>query len=455
MAGKNHKDKAMLTAAEACALLGVKAQTLYAYVSRGLLRAETHPGHTGKLYARDDLEALLARSRARSGHGPTAASAMRWGDPILDSAITCIQGGQIYYRGYALRELLRKGLNFEQVAELLWSGDLPAHKVEWATLPLAIPPDENNVTASLPRRLLHQLARMALYDPEGPDELLDQSLRRARAIIRHSVNILFPKMAALAKTLEAHATATAPDTLALHAAATPPDTLVMRAAAATPDTLAMRMAASLGLHQSEAVDALETALIVSADHELNASTFAARVAASTGADLYASLLAGLASFSGRHHGLASLDVHAFLTAPPAGWSRKRQLQALMEANQQPPGFGHRLYPEGDPRVDPLLQKARALAAVRKGEAQRWMDEVDSILTLAKSLGTPLPNLDFGLVAVALTLGLDREGAAALFTLGRLAGWTAHILEQRQQGFLLRPRARYVGRAPTPTSQGRT
>jgi citrate synthase len=418
MAGKNHKDKAMLTAAEACALLGIKAQTLYAYVSRGLLRAETHPGHTGKLYARDDLEALLARSRARSGHGPTAASAMRWGDPILDSAITCIQAGQIHYRGYALRELLRKGLNFEQVAELLWSGDLPNHKVEWATPPLTVPHDENLVTAALPRRLLYQLTRMALYDPEGPDELLDQSLRRARAIIHHSVNVLFPR------------------------------------AAVASESLARRMAASLGFFEDEAVDALETALIVSADHELNASTFAARVAASTGADLYASLLAGLASFSGRHHGLASLEVHSFLTEIPAGWSRKKQLQALMEANQQPPGFGHRLYTEGDPRVEPLLQKARALGVLRKGEAQRWMDEVDSVLTLAKSLGCPLPNLDFGLVAVALTLGLDREGAAALFILGRLAGWTAHILEQRQQGFLLRPRARYVGRAPTPTVQGR-
>jgi citrate synthase len=260
---------------------------------------------------------------------------------------------------------------------------------------------------------------MALYDPEGPDELLDQSLRRARAIIHQSVNFLFPRVQAI------------------------------------PESLATGMAASLGLHQDEAVEALETALIVSADHELNASTFAARVAASTGADLYASLMAGLASFSGRHHGLASLDVHTFLTEIPAGCSRKRQLQALMETSQLPPGFGHRLYTEGDPRVEPLLQKARALAASRKGDAQRWMDEVDSVLTLAKSLGCPWPNLDFGLVAVALSLGLDREGAAALFILGRLAGWTAHILEQRQQGFLLRPRARYVGRAPAPTSHGRT
>lgn len=419
MAGKNHRDKAMLTAAEACALLGIKAQTLYAYVSRGLLRAETHPGHTGKLYARDDLEALLARSRARSGHGPTAASAMRWGDPILDSAITCIQGGQIHYRGYALRELLRKGLNFEQVAELLWSGDLPNHKVEWTALPLFIPKEEAAASASLPRRLLYELARMALHDPEGPDELLDQSLRRARALIQHSVNVLFPMTEA------------------------------------APQILANRMAASLGLPQDEAVDALETALIVSADHELNASTFAARVAASTGADLYASLLAGLASFSGRHHGLASLDVHSLLTELPSGCSRKRQLQAFVETSQQPPGFGHRLYADGDPRVEPLLQKARALAALRKGEAQRWMDEVDSVLTLSKSLGCPLPNLDFGLVAVALTLGLNREGAAALFILGRLAGWTAHILEQRQQGFLLRPRARYVGRAPAPAANGRS
>jgi citrate synthase len=417
MAGKNHKDKAMLTAAEACALLGIKAQTLYAYVSRGLLRAETHPGRTGKLYARDDLETLLARSRARAGHGPTAASAMRWGDPILDSAITCIQGGQIYYRGYSQRELLRKNMSFEQVAELLWSGDLPHQKVQWTALTVIQADEDVAVQASLSRRLLHQLTRMALYDPEGPDELIDQTLRRARALIRHTVDVLFP------------------------------------ASPAAPQFLAPRIASSLGFYQVEATEAIETALIVSADHELNASTFAARVAASTGADLYASLLAGLASFSGRHHGLASLDVHDLITAIPAGWSRKKQLQTLMESSQYPSGFGHRLYTEGDPRVDPLLQSARALAAVRQGEAQKWMDEVESILNLARSLGAPAPNLDFGLATVGLTLGLPREGAAALFIIGRLAGWTAHILEQRQQGFLLRPRARYVGRTPAPLTNG--
>jgi citrate synthase len=413
MAGKEQKDKAMLTAAEACALLGIKAQTLYAYVSRGLLRAETRPGHTGKLYARDDLESLLARSRARAGHGPTAASAMRWGDPILDSAITCIQAGQIYYRGYSLRELLRRELDFEQLAELLWSGDLPHQRLEWAPCAFVLPHEEDLASASLSRRLMHRLSRVALHDPEETDERIDQTLKRARSLIQHTVDALFP------------------------------------ASAGVPQPLAKRMATALGLNQGEAVDAINTALLVSADHELNASTFAARVAASTGADLYASLLAGLASFSGRHHGWASLDVHAFLTELPPGSSRRRQLQSLMETSPFPPGFGHRLYADGDPRFEPLWQKARALAAVRKGDAQHWIDEIASVLNLAKSMGCPLPNLDFGLVTVALALGLSREGAATLFIIGRLAGWTAHILEQRQQGFLLRPRARYVGRTPMP------
>jgi citrate synthase len=415
MAGKDQKDKAMLTAAEACALLGIKAQTLYAYVSRGLLRAETRPGHTGKLYARDDLESLLARSRARSGHGPTAAGAMRWGDPILDSAITCIQAGQIHYRGYALQELLRRGLNFEQVAELLWSGDLPQHILEWPPSSLICPPEDDQASASLSRRLMHRVARVALYDPDGSDEQIDQTLKRARSLIQHISDALFPT------------------------------------SAGSPQPLATRMATALGLDQSEAIDAINTSLLVSADHELNASTFAARVAASTGADLYASLLAALASFSGRHHGWASLDVHAFLSEVPAGYSRRKQLQMLMESSPFPPGFGHRLYPEGDPRFGPLWQKAQALAAIRRGEAQRWMDEIENVLHLARSMGCPAPNLDFGLVAVALALGLTREGAASLFIMGRLAGWTAHILEQRQQGFLLRPRARYVGRAPGPTT----
>jgi citrate synthase len=420
MAGKNFKDKSMLTASEACALLGIKAQTLYAYVSRGLLRAETHPGHKVFPCARDDIEALLARSRARSGHGPTAASAMRWGDPILDSAITCIQGGQIYYRGFALRDLLRKGISFEQTAELLWSGDLPHQKVQWNALPFEIPSDRQENEVPLSRRLLHRLAKLALLDPEGEtDELIDQTLRRARGLIRSTTDALFPV------TIQ------------------------------STGSIAQRMALSLGLEPVEAVEALETALVVSADHELNASTFAARVAASTGADLYASLLAALATFSGRHHGLASIEVYDFLTKPPAGWSRRKQLNAWMEGGQLLPGLGHRLYAEGDPRVEPVMQKARMLANVRKGEALRWMDEIEGVLNLAKSMGCPAPNLDFALVAVAMALDLPREGAATLFLLGRLAGWTAHILEQRQQGFLLRPRARYVGRAPMPTRNGRS
>lgn len=404
----------MLTAAEACALLGIKAQTLYAYVSRGLLRAESHPGRPSKLYARDDIDALLARSRARAGQGPMTTSAMRWGDPLLDSAITCIQAGEIYYRGYSLRDFLRQGASFEQVAELLWSGELPKFKIQWDTpLITAGPSGDNQLPASFSRRLLHSLARLALYDPEGQDELIDQTLRRARSLIIQTADELFP------------------------------------GASAAPMPLAQAIAAALAKDHIEAVEAIQTALVVSADHELNASTFAARLAASTGADLYASILAALASFSGRHHGLACWELHALLTELPAGWSRKRQLSAILESSQLLPGFGHRLYPDGDPRFEPLMQKARVLAALTKGQALGGLEEMETVLTLAKSMGCAAPNLDFGLVAVAMALDLPRDGSSALFILGRLAGWTAHILEQRQQGFLLRPRARYVGRAPRP------
>jgi citrate synthase len=385
--------KAMLTAAEACALLGIKPQTLYAYVSRGLLRAESHPGMTGKLYARDELEALQARSRARAGHGPTAASAMRWGDPILDSAITCIQAGQIYYRGYSLLELLRRFTSFEQVSELLWSGELPLQRVLWSPpmLPRTFPQQSESM---LSRRLLLRLSELALADPEGHDELIDQTLRRARAVILTAVDEIFPLAEALPHL-----------------------------------PIAARIALAINQDKPEVIDAISCALIVSADHELNASTFAGRVAASTGADLYASMLAALASFSGRHHGLASQEVFDFITDPPA------------RLGPTVPGFGHRLYPDGDPRVEPLLQCARTLAP------DRWQ-KLEHLINQAKQKGYPKPNLDFALVAVALALDLPRDGASALFVLGRLAGWTAHVIEQRQQGFLLRPRARYIGRAPT-------
>ena len=411
-----------LTAPEACKLLSVKPQTLYAYVSRGLLRAETRPGTTVHFYLRSELESLLARSRARSGHGATAASAMRWGEPILDSAITNIHNNMIFYRGFALNDLLRDHVGFENVAELLWSGELPSKQTTW-------PAESQNLrhsrTASqevdsglyVARRLIFRISEEALSDTNGRDELLDETLRRARHLILSLAIELFDININVSKGYKNR-------------------------------SIAEAIAESLNRGASPAAAAaVNAALIASADHELNASTFAARITASTGADLYSCMTAAMAAFSGRHHGLSPVDTYRFVKAAASDADPAKYISDFLNKGREIPGFGHHLYPNGDPRATILIEKARLMVEEIDGEGRQSQEFLTDLIKAAKKLGMQPPNLDLGLVAIARALGLPDVGASSLFVLGRMAGWTAHIIEQRQQGFLLRPRARYVGRAP--------
>src|SRR5450432_3342666 len=121
------KSGAWLSSHEASARLGVKLTTLYAYASRGLITSSPGDGRRGRLYASGDVERLRARHVARSGHGPVAASALRFGEPVLETRISQVTTGGPRYRGYWATELCRSEVSFERVAELLWTGVLPEH----------------------------------------------------------------------------------------------------------------------------------------------------------------------------------------------------------------------------------------------------------------------------------------------------------------------------------------
>jgi citrate synthase len=201
------------------------------------------------------------------------------------------------------------------------------------------------------------------------------------------------------------------------------------------------VAHALGTHGDEPLRAIEHALVLSADHELNPSTFAARVVASAGSDLYACISAALSAMSGPLHGGATLRVEALLDAAlehgPAAAIREHS-----ERGARVPGFGHPLYPAGDPRAQALLADARALGA-RSGRAHAMFE----LARHADDSGLPPPTLDFGMVALSETLGLRAGASLFVFAVGRLAGWTAHVREQRSEPGPLRPRARYVGPLP--------
>jgi citrate synthase len=403
-----------LTAGQAAARLGVQRRTLYAYVSRGLVRSAPGDGGRARRYVRDDVDRLATRHRARAGHGPVAAAALRWGEPVLDSAITELTAAGPSYRGHLAVELAARRISFERVAELLWStGSAPLAAVParwprgaaarpgppWSLLARLLPPG-SPPSAALPL-LLHA---MAVRDPERHDAARPAALARARLLIPHL------------------------------AAATAPDLTGAESALASPSVAGV-LARALGRRDAAAVAAIDAALVLMADHELNASAFAARVAASTGADVYACLSAALAALSGPRHGAMTARVEALVEQVSAGRAAAA-LRERLARGESLPGFGQPIYPAGDPRALPLLALARQLAP-RHARVRAALALADAAPAIAGTHAT----CDLGLVALASALRLPPGSPVAIFAIGRTAGWIAHILEQRDAGFLIRPRAR--------------
>ncbi len=383
--------------------LGIQVRTLYAYVSRGQVRSVPGEGGRPRLYSLDDLERLRVRRDARAGHGAVAAGALRWGEPVLDSAITAITPRGPAYRGRLALDLA--GTRFENVAELLWSGYLPAEPIAWPRTTLSIsllsklaPADVRPLDA-MP--LIVQLASLEAHGKEDP---------RPDAIIAHARTLIPLLAAALAPNL---------------------------AAASFTRALGGRSVAEViarALDLDEAIDILDTTLVLLADHELNASSFTARVAASTGADPYACITAALAALSGPRHGTASEQVARFADEVGSPEAAKAAVRTLRKKQQAVPGFGHPLYAAGDPRCAPLLDHARA-SSVRRAR---------TIVAIVDALPDQHPSVDVGLAAVVAALGAPPHAASGMFAVARSAGWVAHVLEQRAAGFMLRPRARYTG-----------
>jgi citrate synthase len=275
--------------------------------------------------------------------------------------------------------------------------------------------------------LLLQLA--ALGDPQRGDRRPDSIVARGRAVI--------PLLA----------TALAPDFTA--AAAT-----VTRALGAP--SVAAIAARALGLDDS-AASIIDVALVVLADHELNASSFAARIAASTDADPYACIAAALATLSGPRHGSAAEMVAKFVDEIGAPTEARAAVRALRKKGDVPPGFGHPLYPEGDPRATPLLRLATELVEkAKQGPGLRRARTLLAVIdAMERSRGgdgssaqregsAAKPTVDVGLTALVAALGAEPAAGSGLFAIARSAGWLAHVLEQRAAGFMLRPRARYTG-----------
>jgi citrate synthase len=199
------------------------------------------------------------------------------------------------------------------------------------------------------------------------------------------------------------------------------------------------------------------ALVLAADHELNVSSFTARCVASAGSSPYDAVTGGLAALRGFRHGgcsdqmealLASLGIRAGMRSAPPRDRLRDELARRLELGTPVPGFGHRLYPNGDPRCRTLL----ALMAERL-PASRVLDAVGVLADEGESLLGDRPNVDFALASLSAELGLRPGGAFTLFALGRTVGWVAHAIEEYARDRLIRPRARYVGAPRGAASAG--
>jgi citrate synthase len=395
-----------MTAKEAAALLSVKEATLYAYVSRGLIRSEAiSDAPRQRLYLAEDVQKLAARKAQRRDPAKVAREALHWGTPMLESALTLITENTLYYRGYDA-VLLARERTLEEVAALLWTGSLEQAEPLFATKPLLASRMWPSADAHLPtlQRLQVALALAAADDLSAYDLHPD-------AVAQTGARILWLMAAA-------GAPATALDT-------TIAGTL---AQAWQPGTAAL----------------LNAALILCADHELNASSFTARVVASTEASPYAVVLAGLAALGGFKHGGLTEQATAFLREVGEP-SRVRPLLAeRLRRGERLPGFGHRLYPDSDPRAVALLS---LLAEAYPTSPALVL--VHTVIREATAVTSGAPSIDFVLAALEYTLQLPYGSGLTLFAIGRTVGWIGHALEQYQGQRLIRPRARYIGVPPHP------
>jgi citrate synthase len=386
---------AYYSAQDAAARLGVSRTTLYSYVSRGLLRAHAADNSRERRYLVAEVTQLAAK-RAR-GHNPrhAAKDALQWGLPVVESAVCSIDGGRLYYRGKDAVKLVDTA-SVEEVGAMLWQ--CPVQDVF---------PSRFSVRDRVWKRTV-----------DDPAMSVISSFALAARDLQSDSWLQIPGCSAqaygnLVRILAGCVLRTNPSAAPLHEQCA--------------------KAWRLGARQQKLIQA---ALILCADHELNASSFTVRCVASTGASLHGAVLGGLAALSGLRHGGLSFQVERLWDEIGASARPEAALRAALERSGHLPGFGHRLYPDGDVRAAAILNRIPLQLA-------RWR----SLTNVVEQLTGLKPNIDFALVALRRHLKLPAGSAFRLFALGRSLGWIAHALEQRAQGNVIRPRASYTGPPP--------
>lgn len=397
--------QAYLSAKEAAAELGIELPTLYAYVSRGLIRSEARSGHRSRLYRAEDVHAL-ARKKAPAESGERASDrALHWGLPVLDSAIALITDDALYYRGRDVARLAAEA-TLETVAVLIWqSGERNPFAAAAPAAPEGFERSREAVSGLRPvDRCQALLPILAAADRQAFNKTPDGIAHTGARIMRWMTALIG---------------GAPPEDRASH--------LVLAEAWSVPDAHAAL---------------LRAAMVLCADHELNVSTFTVRCVASAGASPYGAVSAGLAALAGPRHGGMTERAEALLESLLISADPERAIADMVRRGDDPAGFGHPLYPNGDPRAlcllglmdhafqgDPIVRSALSIADM-----------------IAEQSGRS-PTCDFALALLARRLDLPAGAALSLFAVGRAVGWIGHVLEQYAGQRLIRPRARYTGVHP--------
>ncbi len=383
-----------ITLDEARRQLKVRPQTIYAYVSRGRIAVSPDPQDSRRsLYRSEDVAHLVHRKENGRNRETLAANTLFGAEPSIPTSISTFAGGRLYYRGVDVVALAETG-TLEDAAALLWGSE--------QRLVFAAAAEEPSATMPAGRvRAFTQLAALAAtgHSPRG---------RAAKVLLEESASLV----ARLATAFGA----SSDQKLLLH------------------DRLAR------GWRQPRAVAGLiRKTLVLLADHEITSSAFSSRITASTGASLSACLLAGLTTFSGPLHGDASGRVRVLFdeverSGPDAVVDR------YLSSATPIPGFGHPIYPDGDPRAAALMADFQPPKQIA-----RLIERVVSLTGL-------LPSVDVALAALVVRYRLPEDAAFALFAVARSVGLLAHGMEQLSVDSVIRPRGRYTG-PPVELQQG--
>jgi citrate synthase len=391
-----------LSATEAAEFLGIAKPSLYAYVSRGRVRSQPGADSRSRTYNRLDLEQLRVGKRIRNRPQAEVAAALHWGAPLLDSSLTLITQDCHYYRGANALELAL-GRSFWEVACWFWSGS-------WEVRTLRGHPDIRTGERTWDPFHLQQnwLVERSHTDPLGYQLAMPSAAETGAAILRQFLAYLVDE------------------------------------ANPSVERVASELAACWCKRSARVERVLNAALILTLDHEINVSSFAARVIASAGSNLYEVVNGAMCAFSGPCHGRTSERAEHFIRELEEAESAPAVIHARLRLGEEIPGFGHPLYPDGDPRARLILGLLAEDFPEEFGKIQPKINESEELLRKAA-------NLDLALAVLSRILALPAHSAFHLFALGRTVGWIAHAVEQHESGAFIRPRARYVGVLPFSSS----